>query len=57
VNRLNFSFLESTQLSPQLQKLAMQCIALARHLLSQFLDPETEPPLAHNRRDGQDRSG
>jgi hypothetical protein len=57
VNCLIFSFLESTQLSPQFQKFAMQCIALARHLLSQLLDPEAEPPLAHNRRDGKNRSG
>jgi hypothetical protein len=57
VNCLNVSFLESTQLSPQFQKFAMQCIALARHLLSQLLDPEAEPPLAHNRRDGKNRSG
>ena len=48
---------ESSDLASQLQKLAMQSIVLLRRLVGNFLNPEAEPPLAHNRGDGQDRSG
>ena len=54
---LDFSPWKSTYLSSQFQKFAMQCIVLTRCLLGNFLYPEAEPPLAHNRGDGQDRSG
>ena len=53
----DFSLREGTYLPSQFQQFAMQCIVLTRRLLSDFLDPQAQPPLAHNRGDGQDRSG
>ena len=35
----------------------MQCIVLLGRFLRNFFDPKSEPPLAHNSGDGQDRSG
>ena len=48
---------ESNDLPPQFQKLAVQCVVLLRGLVSHLFDPETEPSLPHDRKDGQDGSG
>jgi len=48
---------ESGDLAPQFQKFAVQCVVLLRGLVGHLLDPEAEPSLPHDRKDGQDGSG
>lgn len=48
---------ESSNLAPQIQQFAVQCVALLRGLASDFFDPKTELPLPNHGRDSQDRSG